>query len=106
MVHKTKSKDKVYHGYRLINHGYYPPDKHVWWEAEDIATGEGAFHNTTMRALKADIDAESCFGCRHSVSGKPVDAEFGLCNACKRNSREPDCMGDWYEHPAPTKQGI
>ena len=47
-----------YHGYRLINHGYYPPDRCVWWEAENLKTGEADFRATTRRQLVAEIDLE------------------------------------------------
>jgi hypothetical protein len=48
--------DRIYRGYRLVNHGYYPPDRCVWWQAENIQTGEADFHAHTMRDLKAQID--------------------------------------------------
>jgi len=45
-----------YRGYRLINHGYYAPDRCVWWEAENLRTGEADFRATTKRQLKEEID--------------------------------------------------
>lgn len=36
-----------YRGYEIRNHGYYPPDKCVWWEAIDTKTGQGDFHAHT-----------------------------------------------------------
>ena len=50
-------RGRLYGGYRLINHGYYPPDRCVWWEAENIQTGEADFRATTRRQLKAEIDS-------------------------------------------------
>jgi hypothetical protein len=47
---------KTYIGYRLRNHGYYPPDKCIWWEAINIETGEADFHAHTKRDLKRMID--------------------------------------------------
>ena len=45
-----------YRGYVLINHGYYPPDKCVWWQAENVETGEADFSQQTKRDLKNEID--------------------------------------------------
>jgi len=50
-------RGRLYSGYRLINHGYYPPDRCVWWEAENLKTGEADFRATTRRQLKAEIDS-------------------------------------------------
>jgi hypothetical protein len=50
-------RGRLYRGYRLINHSYYPPDRCVWWEAENIKTGEADFRATTRRQLKAEIDS-------------------------------------------------
>jgi hypothetical protein len=50
-------RSRLYHGYRLINHGYYPPDRHVWWEAENLNTGEADFRTPSRHQLKAEIDA-------------------------------------------------
>lgn len=50
-------RGRLYRGYRLINHGYYPPDRCVWWEAENLQTGEADFRATTRRQLKEDIDS-------------------------------------------------
>jgi hypothetical protein len=50
-------RGRLYRGYRLINHGYYRPDRCVWWEAENLKTGEADFRATTRRQLKADIDS-------------------------------------------------
>lgn len=55
--HQRLVRGRLYRGYRLVNHGYYPPDRCVWWEAENIETGEADFRATTRRQLKADIDS-------------------------------------------------
>ncbi len=50
------SKERVYKGYRLINHGYYQPDHYVWWEAENLKTRCADHHAHNMRDLKKLID--------------------------------------------------
>jgi hypothetical protein len=50
--------DRYYKGYLLVNHGYYPPDHCVWWQAEDMKTGEASFSANTMRDLKLQIDED------------------------------------------------
>ena len=47
-----------YRGYIVINHGYYSPDKCIWWEAINIITGEADFHEHTKRCIKKRIDEE------------------------------------------------
>jgi hypothetical protein len=49
-------RGRLYRGYRLVNHGYYPPDRCVWWQAENLKTGEADFSARTRRELKAEID--------------------------------------------------
>lgn len=39
------------HEYEITNHGYYPPDKCVWWEAVNLKTDEADFHETTKKYL-------------------------------------------------------
>lgn len=56
-VHITKGYE--YNGYELRNHGYYPPERCVWWEAINIKTGEADHHAHTLRDLKAQIDKET-----------------------------------------------
>ena len=51
-------RGRLYRGYRLVNHGYYPPDRCVWWEAHNLQTGEADFRATTRRHLKAEIDRD------------------------------------------------
>ena len=47
-----------YRGYIVSNHGYYPPDKCVWWEAVSIETKCADFHATTKKQIKAMIDKD------------------------------------------------
>lgn len=47
---------RIYKGYELVNHGYYPPDKCRWWQGVNIKTGEADFHAHTMLDLMAQID--------------------------------------------------
>jgi hypothetical protein len=54
---KRPVRGRMYRGYRLVNHGYYPPDRCVWWEAESLKTGEADFRAHTRRELKAEIDS-------------------------------------------------
>jgi hypothetical protein len=46
----------LYKGYEVRNHGYYPPDKSVWWEAVDLKTGFADYHAHTKRDIKRLID--------------------------------------------------
>ncbi len=46
----------IYKGYLVINHGYYPPDKCVWWEAVNLETKCADHHSTTKKGLKQLID--------------------------------------------------
>ncbi len=45
-----------YRGFRVLNHGYYHPDKCVWWEAVDLKTGCADFHAHTKKEIKKLID--------------------------------------------------
>tara|TARA_R110000824_G_scaffold56121_1_gene153921 strand:- start:57 stop:440 length:384 start_codon:yes stop_codon:yes gene_type:complete len=47
----------VYKGYRIRNHGYYPPDKCNWWEAINISTGEADFRAHTKPDILFQIDS-------------------------------------------------
>lgn len=47
-----------YRGYRLINHGYYEPDRCVWWEAVNVITGCSDYHEHTKRELIMSIDKD------------------------------------------------
>lgn len=42
---------RFYRGYVIRNHGYYPPDKCVWWEAYNEQTGEADFHAKRLRDI-------------------------------------------------------
>ena len=53
---KTTAKGYLYRGYEIRNHGYYPPDKCVWWEAVDLKTGCADFHEHTKRDIIKSID--------------------------------------------------
>lgn len=61
-VNKEKSRIKIsaghykYKGYDIRNHGYYPSDRCVWWEAVNEYTGCADYHNTTLGGLIIDID--------------------------------------------------
>lgn len=48
-----------YRGYVIRNHGYYPPDKCVWWEAYNPETGEAIFHARTKGEIKMLIDEDA-----------------------------------------------
>lgn len=54
---KRLTSGSTYKGYRLQNHGYYAPDRAVWWEAQNLKTGEADFHAHTLRDLKSQIDS-------------------------------------------------
>jgi hypothetical protein len=39
------------HEYEITNHGYYAPDRCVWWEAVNLKTNEADFHETAKKYL-------------------------------------------------------
>lgn len=51
-----------YRGYIIRNHGYYPPDQRVWWEAYNPETGQADFHAGTKREIKMLIDEDAARG--------------------------------------------
>ena len=53
---KTTAKGYLYRGFEIRNHGYYPPDKCIWWEAVDLKTGCADFHEHTKRDIIKSID--------------------------------------------------
>lgn len=53
---KSQTDGSLYKGYRLRNHGYYPPGRCIWWEAINTETDEADFHAHTKRELKHRID--------------------------------------------------
>lgn len=55
---KWITKGYFYKGYEVRNHGYYPPDKAIWWEAINIETGCGDYHAHTKNQIKYLIDNE------------------------------------------------
>lgn len=51
-VCKKLSKGKYkYKDWLLVNNGYYPPDKCVWWEAINIETNCADYHAHTKKDL-------------------------------------------------------
>lgn len=54
---RSKNGGYLYKGYEIINHGYYPPDKCVWWEAVNLNTGCADFHANTKRDIINSIDS-------------------------------------------------
>lgn len=54
---RISSGNYVYRGHELHFHGWYPPDKCVWWEAVD-KDGGASFHAHTKRHLMELIDED------------------------------------------------
>lgn len=46
------------HEYEIYNHGYYAPDKCVWWEATNLKTNEADFHEHTKSQLLKTMQRE------------------------------------------------
>lgn len=46
----------LYRGYKIRNHGYYPPDKCIWWEAIDTTTQCADYHAHTLGQIIQMID--------------------------------------------------
>ena len=46
------------HEYEIYNHGYYPPDRCVWWEAVNMKTNEADFHEHTKYQLLETMKRE------------------------------------------------
>jgi hypothetical protein len=44
--------------YEIYNHGYYAPDKCVWWEAVNLKTNEADFHEHTKSQLIKTMQRE------------------------------------------------
>ncbi len=61
----------IYKGHRLVNHGYYAPDKRVWWEAVD-EDGNANHHAHTKRDLKNLIDE---YEAHHTPRERDADAD-------------------------------
>lgn len=56
IICKKISKGKYHveigqHKYLITNHGYYAPDKCVWWEAVNLTTNEADFHEHSKSHL-------------------------------------------------------
>jgi hypothetical protein len=47
-----------YRGFDISRHGYYHPDKCVWWEGIDQKTGCADFHATTRTGIIEMIDRD------------------------------------------------
>ena len=54
---------RYYRGYTIQNHGYYPPDKCIWWEAVNDETQCADFHAHRLRDIIRMIDEECPNGC-------------------------------------------
>lgn len=48
----------LYRGHVLKNHGYYPPDRAIAWEATDLVSGQVVNRATSRSALKGLLDDE------------------------------------------------
>jgi hypothetical protein len=46
------------HEYEVYNHGYYAPDKCIWWEATNLKTNEADFHEHTKSQLLKTMQRE------------------------------------------------
>jgi len=46
------------HEYEIYNHGYYAPDKCIWWEATNLKTNEADFHEHTKTQLIKTMQRE------------------------------------------------
>ncbi|MCM1439493.1 MAG: hypothetical protein NC131_09895 [Roseburia sp.] len=55
---KIKAGKYSYRGFEITNHGYYPPDKCIWWEAIDNQTQCADFHAHTLRDIIKLIDED------------------------------------------------
>ena len=55
---KIRAGQYLYKGYEVTNHGYYPPDQCIWWEAVNVETGEADFRANTKKEIKWMIDEE------------------------------------------------
>lgn len=53
---KIKNWHYSYKEFDVINHGYYPPDKCIWWEAINKETGCADYHAQTKGDIKSMID--------------------------------------------------
>ena len=47
-----------YQGYDIQCHGYFPPDRCIWWEATDEESGYADYHGTTLASIIKDIDED------------------------------------------------
>lgn len=51
-------KGYEYLGYEIHCHGYYSPDRCVYWEAIDVNTGCADYHAGTKKQIKVLIDTD------------------------------------------------
>ncbi len=52
---RISSGHYLYRGYRIVSVGYYEPEHHIVWEAEDT-DGSGFAHSFSLRDTKRLID--------------------------------------------------
>jgi len=58
-IHRGKYYVKIgEYEYEIYNHGYYAPDKCVWWEATNLKTNEAEFREHTKSQLLATMKRE------------------------------------------------
>lgn len=58
-ANKMRSGKYRYKHYILTCHGYYQPDKCIWWEAVNTQTNEADFHAHTKKELIEMISEEN-----------------------------------------------
>jgi hypothetical protein len=56
---KVRNGKYEYKGLEIINHGYYSPERCVWWEAVNVETGCADYHAHSKREIKRLIDADT-----------------------------------------------
>jgi len=47
-----------YRGIQIVSLGYYPPERHVIWEARDVETGEAFAWGKTIEECTWNVDRE------------------------------------------------
>lgn len=55
---KVSAGNYRYKGYNIRCHGYYAPDRCVWWEAINEQTQCADYHFTTLRQIINEIDQD------------------------------------------------
>lgn len=56
---RIKNGQYLYKGFRIVRHGYYEPEKSVWWEGVNEITGDADYHAHTKRDVKKLIDNDT-----------------------------------------------